>query len=144
MEILNSDWRMRIMSLQDQIKKDLAVAMKAKDDEKKNVLRVIMGEFGRQAQKDVNDADVIKIIKKLVKSEKEVLEKTGASQSNRFIEVAEGYLPQLANENDIKAWIAANINFADYKNKMQAMRPIMQHFGTNADGNMVKKILSEY
>jgi uncharacterized protein len=135
---------MRIMSLQDQIKKDLAVAMKAKDDEKKNVLRVIMGEFGRQAQKDVNDADVIKIIKKLVKSEKEVLEKTGAAPSNRFIEVAEGYLPQLANENDIKAWIAANINFADYKNKMQAMRPIMQHFGTNADGNMVKKILSEY
>jgi uncharacterized protein YqeY len=144
MEIFNSDWRMRIMSLQDQIKKDLAVAMKAKDDEKKNVLRVIMGEFGRQAQKDVNDADVIKIIKKLVKSEKEVLEKTGAAPSNRFIEVAEGYLPQLANENDIKAWIAANINFADYKNKMQAMRPIMQHFGTNADGNMVKKILSEY
>lgn len=132
------------MSLQDQIKKDLAVAMKAKDDEKKNVLRVIMGEFGRQAQKDVNDADVIKIIKKLVKSEKEVLEKTGAAPSNRFIEVAEGYLPQLAKEDDIKAWIAANINFADYKNKMQAMRPIMQHFGTNADGNMVKKILSEY
>jgi uncharacterized protein len=73
-----------------------------------------------------------------------LLKKTGAAPSNRFIEVAEGYLPQLANENDIKAWIAANINFADYKNKMQAMRPIMQHFGTNADGNMVKKILSEY
>ena len=131
------------MSLQDQIKKDLAVAMKAKDDEKKNVLRVIMGEFGRQAQKDVNDADVIKIIKKLVKSEKEVLEKTGAAPSNRFIEVAESYLPQLAGEADIKAWIAANIDFSAYKNKMQAMRPIMQHFGANADGSLVKKVLGE-
>jgi uncharacterized protein YqeY len=135
--------RNRTMSLQEQIKKDLAAAMKAKDDEKKSVLRVIMGEFGRQAQKDVTDEDVVKIIKKLVKSEREVLEKTGPAQSNRFIEVAENYLPQLANEKDIKAWISANIDFSEFKNKMQAMRPIMQHFGANADGNMVKKVLSE-
>jgi uncharacterized protein len=132
------------MSLQERVKQDLAAAMKAKDDEKKSTLRVIMGEFGRQSQKDISDEDVVKIIKKLVKSEKEVLEKTGSAPSNRFIEVAESYLPQLAGEEDIKAWIAANINFADYKNKMQAMRPIMQHFGANADGNMVKKVLSEY
>lgn len=131
------------MSLQEQIKKDLAAAMKAKDDEKKSVLRVIMGEFGRQAQKEINDEEVIKIIKKLIKSEKEVLERSGTDQSNRFLEVAESYLPQLAGEADIKAWITANIDFGDYKNKMQAMRPIMQHFGANADGNMVKKILSE-
>ena len=131
------------MSLQEQIKKDLAAAMKAKDDEKKSVLRVIMGEFGRQAQKDIQDEEVVKIIKKLVKSEKEVLEKASAAQSNRFIEVAESYLPQLASEADIKAWIAANIDFSDYKNKMQAMRPIMQHFGANADGNMVKKVLGD-
>lgn len=131
------------MSLQEQIKKDLAAAMKAKDDEKKSALRVIMGEFSRQAQKEINDEEIIKIIKKLIKSEKEVLERTGADQSNRFIEVAESYLPQLAGEADIKAWIAANIDFGAFKNKMQAMRPIMQHFGANADGNMVKKILGD-
>ena len=131
------------MSLQEQIKKDLAAAMKAKDDEKKSALRVIMGEFGRQAQKEINDEEIIKIIKKLIKSEREVLERSGGAQSNRFIEVAESYLPQLAGEADIKAWIAANIDFNEYKNKMQAMRPIMQHFGANADGNMVKKILGE-
>jgi len=131
------------MSLQEQIKKDLAAAMKAKDDEKKSVLRVIMGEFARQAQKEIGDEDVIKIIKKLVKSEKEVLEKSGTVQSNRFIQVAENYLPQLATEDDIKSWITANINFSDFKNKMQAMRPIMQHFGANADGNLVKKVLGE-
>jgi uncharacterized protein YqeY len=131
------------MSLQEQIKKDLAAAMKAKDDEKKSVLRVIMGEFGRQAQKEIGDEDVVKIIKKLVKSEKEVLERSGAAQSNRFIQVAESYLPRLAAEEDIKAWISANIDFGEFKNKMQAMRPIMQHFGANADGNLVKKILGE-
>lgn len=131
------------MSLQEQIKKDLAAAMKAKDDEKKSILRVIMGEFGRQAQKDISDDDVMKIIKKLVKSEKEVLEKSSGDSSNRFVEVAESYLPRMATEADIKAWVAANINFDEFKNKMQAMRPIMAHFGPNADGNVVKKVLSE-
>ncbi len=131
------------MSLQEQIKKELVAAMKAKDEEKKSALRVIMGEFGRQAQKELSDEEVVKIIKKLVKSELEVLEKSGSARSNRFVEVAESYLPQLADEKAIRTWIAGNIDFSEYKNKMQAMRPIMQHFGANADGNMVKKILGD-
>lgn len=129
------------MNLQAKIKSDLVAAMKAKDEEKRNILRVIMGEFGRQAEKDISDADVIKIVKKLVKSEKEVLQRSGEQSANRFIEVAEGYLPSMADEAEIKAWIAENIDFAQFNNKMQAMRPIMQHFGANADGNLVKKIL---
>lgn len=131
------------MSLQTQIKADLVAAMKAKDEEKRNILRVIMGEFSRQARKEISDADVIKIVKKLVKSEKEVLERTGAEGANRFIEVAEAYLPSMAGEAEIKAWISDNIDFMQFKNKMQAMRPIMQHFGANADGNLVKKVLGE-
>jgi uncharacterized protein YqeY len=123
------------MGLQDQIKKDLATAMKAKDEEKKSILRVIMGEFGRQAQ------NVVQIIKKLVKSEKEVLFQTGGGETDRFIEVAEAYLPKMAGEADIAAWIKANIDFSKFNNKMQAMKPIMAHFGAAVDGNLVKKVL---
>ncbi len=129
------------MRLQDQIKKDLAAAMKAKDEEKKGILRVIMGEFGRQAAKEVADADVIQIIKKLVKAEKEVLAQSGGGDANRFIEVAEGYLPQSASEEQIAEWIKDNIDFSQFNNKMQAMKPIMAHFGAAADGNTVKKVL---
>jgi uncharacterized protein len=131
------------MSLQEQIKKDLAAAMKAKDDATKDALRVIMGELGRQASKEISDDDVIKILKKLIKSEKEVLEKSTGAASDHFILIAENYLPRMAAEAHIKAWIAANIDFKDYKNKMQAMKPIMAHFGAAADGNLVKKVLSE-
>jgi uncharacterized protein len=129
------------MGLQVQIKKDLAEAMKAKDEEKKSILRVIMGEFSREAQKDLPDSDVVKIIKKLVKSEKEVLAQSGGGETNRFIEVAESYLPGMATEEEIAAWIKANIDFSQFKNKMQAMGPIMAHFGASADGNTVKKVL---
>jgi uncharacterized protein YqeY len=131
------------MNLQEQIKKDLAAAMKAKDEHKKNALRVIMGEFGRQESKELNDPTVIQIVKKLVKSEKEVLERSGKGGSNAFIQACEAYLPRMADEEEIKAWIADNVDFSQFKNKMQAMRPIMQHFGANADGNIVKKILSQ-
>lgn len=132
------------MGLQEQIKKDLAAAMKAKDEEKKSALRVIMGEFGRQSQKDISDQDVIKIVKKLIKSEKEVLEQSGGGQDNRFIQVARAYLPQMATEGEVKEWISTNIDFSAFKNKMQAMGPIMKHFGDRADGNGVKKILTEW
>ena len=131
------------MGLQEQVKKDLAAAMKAKDEEKKSILRVIMGEFSRQAQKEISDPKVVKIIKKLVKSEKEVLEKSGESGENRFILVAQSYLPQEATNEEIKSWIMSNIDFGAYKNKMQAMGTIMKHFGDRADGNRVKQILGE-
>lgn len=128
------------MGLQAQIKKDLMAAMKDKDEEKKGVLRVIMGEFARMDAKEIADDDVIQIIKKLIKAEKEVLAQSGG-QTNRFIEVSEAYLPQMASEEQISQWIAANIDFSQFKNKMQAMKPIMAHFGASADGNLVKKVL---
>jgi uncharacterized protein YqeY len=132
-----------MMKLQDQIKKDLVSAMKAKDIEKKSILRVIMGEFGRQASKTITDAEVVGIIKKLIKSEKEVLVQSGKVPTDRFIDVAEAYLPKLADEDEIKAWIATNVDFSKFNNKMQAMKPIMAHFGAAADGNLVKKILQQ-
>jgi len=52
-----------------------------------------------------------------------------------------GYLPQMAGEAEIAAWINENIDFSQYNSKMQAMGPIMKHFGANADGNTVKEIL---
>ena len=129
------------MALQDQIKKDLMAAMKAKDTETTATLRVIMGEFGRMPSKTLADGDVIKILKKLHKAEKEVLARQGHAGDSGFLEILARYLPQTASEADIEAWIRSNIDFSRYKNKMQAMGDIMRHFGQAADGNQVKAIL---
>ncbi|MEE8398722.1 MAG: GatB/YqeY domain-containing protein [Desulfobacterales bacterium] len=131
------------MTLQEQIKKDLMSAMKAKDDVTKDTLRVVMGEFGRLDGKTVSDDDVINILKKLVKSEKETMEKSGDTGDSAYIRIIEGYLPQMASEEDIKTWIKENVDLSEFKNKMQAMKPIMTHFGSAVDGNTVKKILLE-
>jgi uncharacterized protein YqeY len=130
------------MSLQETIKKDLPIAMKAKDDDRKDAIRVILGEFSRSGKKELSDDEVIGILKKLIKSENELLKQKGETTSN-FIAVVEGYLPRMVSPEEVLAWIKENVDFSQYKNKMQAMGPIMKHFGAAADGNTVKKILQE-
>jgi len=129
------------MTIQQQIKKDLMAAMKARNEDKKSTLRVIMGEFARADAKELSDDEVIKTLKKLIKSEKEALAQKGSDDITPFIRIIETYLPQMAAENEIVAWVNGNIDFSQFKSKMQAMGPIMKHFGARADGNVVKNIL---
>jgi uncharacterized protein YqeY len=131
------------MNLQQQIKKDLSAAIKARDEHRKDTLRVVLGEFGRLDKKKLSDDEAVKILKKLIKSEREVLEQKGEAANSAFIEIVESYLPKMAAEEEILAWIRQNVDFSQFKNKMQAMGVIMKHFGATADGNVVKEILQK-
>jgi uncharacterized protein len=131
------------LTLQETIKNDLAGAIKAKDEEKKSAIRVILGEFSRGGKKDLQDEEVVSILKKLIKSEREVLTQKGVSGDSPFITIIEGYLPKMATSEEIASWIRENIDFSKFNNKMQAMKPVMARFGSSADGNTVKKILQD-
>ncbi|PLX48360.1 MAG: hypothetical protein C0613_11385 [Desulfobulbaceae bacterium] len=132
------------MSLQEQIRSELKDSMKAKNQAKTAAIRIIIGEFQRQPKKELSDAEVIAIIRKLIKSETELLAAghESADQSD-YITILESYLPRQATKEEIGAWIEANIDFAAFANKMQAMKPIMSHFAGRADGNLVKEILQD-
>jgi uncharacterized protein len=133
---------MKTMSIHEQIKKDLTSAIKARDIDKKNALRVILGEFNRGDAKSVSDDDAVKILRKLIKSEQETLERQKKTESDSaYLKIVSSYLPDMAGDEEIRQWIVANIDFSSYKNKMQAMRDIMAHFGPRADGVRVKAIL---
>ncbi len=132
------------MTLQDKLKNDLKSAIKARDDAKKDAIRVVMGEMARADKKQLQDDEIIKILKKLIKSEKEMLEKSGQGATSAFESIIEAYLPKMATEEEIEQWIATNIDFSTYKNKMQAMGTIMAHFGASADGNTVKQVLQNF
>ncbi|MEE4111843.1 MAG: GatB/YqeY domain-containing protein, partial [Desulfobacteraceae bacterium] len=95
-------------------------------------------------KKQITDEEIIKILKKLIKSEKEMLEKSGRGATSPFIALIEAYLPKMATPDEIGRWIPANIDFSAYKNKMQAMGTIMAHFGASADGNTVKQVLQHF
>ena len=100
-----------------------------------------MGEFARAESKELSDDEVIKVLKKLIKSEKETLAQQGSDEDTPFIQIIETYLPQMASEDEILAWVSGNIDVSQFKSKMQAMGPIMKHFGARADGNVVRNIL---
>ena len=128
------------MGLQQSISAELQMSIKNRDTARTGAVRIMIGEFQRQPEKELGDEQVIGIIKKLVKSERELLAVSGKETSD-FIDVLEGYLPKQASEDEITKWIQENIDFSKFNNRMQAMRPILAHFGSSADGNMVKKIL---
>jgi uncharacterized protein YqeY len=129
------------MSLQQQLKTDLMMAMKLKDEDRKNALRIVMGELGRLEAKQIEDEVVLGVIRKLLKSAKETQTHSGAAEPSAYMRVLESYLPAQATETEIREWIQANVDFSQYRNKMQAMGAIMQHFGGRADGITVRQVL---
>jgi uncharacterized protein YqeY len=136
----------------------------------KNVSRAIISMFPEIGKKpaDATDDDTIKLLKKYIKNEKErllytnkhitesdvnglnstqlkalVLEKfktLGDKLTSIKIKIAQKYLPKQATKYEITLWIHENIDFSLYKNKMQAMGPIMKQF-KGCDGNFVKNLL---
>lgn len=124
-------------------------------------------EIGKKPA-DATDDDVIKLLKKYINQEKERLlysyrhivnedvqgitykdlkkivdlkiEELGESLTSPKIAIAQKYLPKQATEEEITLWIKENIDFSQYKNKMQAMGLIMKQF-KGCDGNFAKSIL---
>jgi uncharacterized protein YqeY len=152
-------WRQDMgISLHDKIKLDLKNALLQKQNDIRNTIRVVMGEYPKltvpitlesgkktfrvKKPEEITDDDLLGIIRGLVKSEKTVLE-LQKKETSPYLQVLESYLPKMAGRDEIMAWINENIDFSEYKSPMQAMSPIMKHFGKLADGNMVKGILQE-
>ena len=144
------------LSLHDKLRADLKQAMLGKDQEVRNTLRLIIAEFpkltvpltlesGKKSTRlkkpeEITDDDVIGIIRGLSKSEQTVLEITGQTTSD-YLEILQSYLPKMIDREEIIIWVKDNIDFSQYKNKMQAMGPVMKHFGKLADGKLVNQIL---
>ncbi|MEN8258832.1 MAG: GatB/YqeY domain-containing protein [Thermodesulfobacteriota bacterium] len=132
------------MSLQEQIRTDLKESMKAKTEARTSAIRIILGEFQRQPKKELADPEVVAIIRKLIKSETELLAASNKKpDDSNYIAILDAYLPQQATEEEIKKWVADNIDLSSFNNKMQAMKPIMNNFAGRTDGNTVKNILQD-
>lgn len=136
----------------------------------KTVSRAIISMFPELGKKpaQATDDDTIKLLKKYIAQEKEreiyqhgylkesdvdgksasevkklvndTIRELGDALTSNHIQIAKKYLPKEATKDEIVSWIEANIDFSQFKNKMQAMGPIMKQF-QGCDGNFVKDIL---
>ena len=147
------------LSLHDKVRADLKKAMLNKDLEVRSTMRLIMAVFPRltvpitlesgkkttrlKKPEEITNDDIVGIIKGLVKSEQTVLEAT-RQESSEYLKILQSYLPKMIAREEIIAWIQDNIDFSQYKNKLQAIGPVMKHFGKLADGKQVNQILKEW
>ena len=147
------------MSLHDKIRADLKTSLRNKAAEVKSTMRLIMAEFPKltvpltlesgkkttrlKKPEEITNDDIIGIIRGLVKSEHTVLEAKN-EETSEYLEILGSYLPKMATREEVVGWIKENIDFSQFKNKMQAMGTIMKHFGKLADGKMVNLVLREW
>ena len=131
--------------LEDDIRVDLFRCMKDRDQRVVDALRVVLGEIPRlnmKANESATDDQIINIVKKLIKSEKETLKLKGEDITESFyINLLKADLPKMVTEAEILEYIQSNIDFSALKNKMQAVGVINKHFGSSVNGGMVAHII---
>lgn len=131
----------------DDIKSANVQAMKDKDQRARGIYSVLMNKHlmaqveSRTNGKEVEDADMVRIIQKTIKEldeEKENYARVNNSEEVENIEyqksLIEKYLPQMLSEEEIKAIIDTLED--------KTIPSVMRHFKTNYNGQCDMKVVS--
>ena len=145
------------MALEQQIQKDIMEAMKAHDESRLNATRGIKSEIllakTAGAEHELSDADVLKIIQKLVKQRKESAELY--TQGNRpelaekelaEMKVMEAYLPKALSEDEVRnilKTIVAEVGATSPKDMGKVMGAATKKLAGQADGKLISTIVKE-
>lgn len=135
------------MALHDRLKTALRRAMTLKsvqnesilatNNERKEALRVVLGELARSDKKGVTDEEVIKVLRKFQKDEKYII---GKGKETVFLRTIEAYLPKQMSKDEIREYLLT-LDLSNFKHKIQAMGFIMMKLKGKANGNDVKEVL---
>ena len=145
--------------LSQQIRTDMIVAMKAKDDLRVQTLRGALAAFtnelvakGRKPTEELDDKDVVVVLKRLAKQRKEAAEqyeKGGraelAQKEASELKIIEEYLPQMVSREEIEKVARAKkeeLGVADASGAGKLTGAVMKELGGNVDGAVVKEIVA--
>ena len=149
------------MSIGAKIQTDIIVAMKAKDEHRLTTLRMVKSALRNKEidkREALTDAEETQILTTLIKQRKESVEsftKGGrpelAAKEQTEIGMIEGYLPQAAGEDEIRAVVVAAIahlaeggtkpGMKDMGAAMKVVQARIQASGLRADGKLVSEIV---
>ena len=142
--------------LEQQLQKDYLIAMKNKEGVKKLVLNYVLSQIKNkhiELQKDLDDSEVITILKKEVKAINEsigFLEKAGkkealAEEQEKKV-ILESYLPQTLNHEQTKKLIETLISELQIKDLSKErgilMKGLMAKHKSEIDGSLVNEIIN--
>ncbi|MEO8735931.1 MAG: GatB/YqeY domain-containing protein [Edaphobacter sp.] len=149
------------MSIGEKIQADIVVAMKARDEHKLTTLRMVKSALKNKEidkREALTDAEESQILTTLIKQRRESVEQFTkgnrpelAEKERLEISMIEGYLPQAAGEDEIRAVVQGAISHLSQDgNKLgpkdlgTAMRVVQQRLlasGVRADGRLVSEIV---
>ncbi|MDU5110383.1 MAG: GatB/YqeY domain-containing protein [Clostridium sp.] len=143
--------------LKEELKKNEIAAMKARDKQTVNVLRLVNAEiksYEVNERQDITDDGIIKIIEKQIKQLKEALEyaeklndEAKIEEGNFAIKLLTPYLPKQLSEEEVTAMlkeIIANGNYTakDMGNIMKEIMPkVAGKFDRSKINPMIKSLL---
>jgi uncharacterized protein YqeY len=142
-----------------QIRSEIAVAMKARDQVRLDTLRGAVTAFtnelvskGRKPTEELTDAEAVVVLKRLGKQRKDAMEqfeKGGrhelAEKEALELKIIEAYLPQGASREDIErvARIKKDeLGVIDASGIGKLTGAVMKEFAGTADGNDVKEVVA--
>lgn len=146
------------MALEQEIQKDIMTAMKAHDNVALNAVRAIKSEIllfksSEGGSKEVTDADVVKMIQKLIKQRKESAELYTAGGRKELAEgelseaaVMEKYLPKQLSEEEVEAKIKeiiAKVGASSIKDMGKVMGTANKELAGQSDGRTISTIVKK-
>ena len=142
------------MTLKSELNNAYKEAMRNKDIEVKNTLRLVMAAIKQvevDERRELDDADTLRVVQKEVKSMKETIadaEKVNnqglIDEANTRISILEKYLPKALSEAEVNAIVKEVIaetgasSMADMGNVMKA---VMARVAGQADGKTVSNLV---
>jgi uncharacterized protein len=144
------------MSLKEQLRSDMADAMRTGDKEKRDTLRLLLAAVKQveiDEKKELTDDDVVEVLNKQAKQRRESIADYGAAgredlvhEEEAQLAIIETYLPtQLSREQitELAGQVIADIGAESPKDMGQVMGRLMPQVKGIADGRLVNEVVRE-
>ncbi len=142
------------MSLKEQLQKDMVTAMKAKNELKVGVIRLLRGSVRKleiDQRKELNDQDIIGVITNAAKQRREAIKAYTeggradlVAQESAELAIIEEYLPEAIGQDELAKIIDEIISetgATTLKDIGKVMPKVMQQVKGRADGALVQALV---
>lgn len=144
------------MTLYEQIKEDIKVAMRGKNMQTLDILRMVASSIKNKAidlKREIEDEDVLAVIKSDVKKLEDALSDFSkaaredlAEKAREEIEILKKYLPAEMSDDVLEVEVKAILekhSLNDEGQMGQAMGIVMKELQGKANGNRVRKVVEQ-
>jgi uncharacterized protein YqeY len=144
------------MSLKEELRNEYKDAMRAKEEVRKNTLRLALAAIKQievDERKELDDAEVLRVIQKEVKSRQEAIAEAETANRPDLVKagieelaVLEGFLPQALSAEELEKIVAETIQETGASSPAdigKVMKAVMPKTAGRADGGQVSQMVRQ-